>query len=100
MRKVKRTAVKPQPVQKTAEEIKKQVEEPKVWHLRESEIELPDDYPIITEYVYIADTVVTRSKVDTTAGEWKRRNGVKSLRRCDLFAPERENNFKVGDLIR
>ena len=46
---------------------------------------LPDDYPIYADYLYVADGNVVRSDWhDVTAREFKAREGVKELRRCDM----------------
>lgn len=46
---------------------------------------LPDDYPIYGNYLYVADGKVIRSDWhDITAAEFKRREGVTELRRCDI----------------
>lgn len=46
---------------------------------------LPDDYPIYADYLYVADGKVVRSDWhDVTAREFKAREGVKELRRCDM----------------
>jgi hypothetical protein len=46
---------------------------------------LPDDYPIYGDYLYVADGKVIRSDWhDITAREFKAREGIKELRRCDM----------------
>lgn len=46
---------------------------------------LPDDYPIYAGYVYVADGVpVVSDWHDVTAKEFKAREGITELRRCDL----------------
>jgi hypothetical protein len=46
---------------------------------------LPDDYPIYAGYVYVADGVpIVSDWHDITAREFKMREGITELRRCDL----------------
>jgi hypothetical protein len=46
---------------------------------------LPDDYPIYADYLYVADGKVVRSDWhDITAREFKAREGITELRRCDM----------------
>ena len=47
---------------------------------------LEDDYPIYAGYLYVADgKVVISDWHDITAREFKAREGVTELRRCDIF---------------
>ena len=46
---------------------------------------LPDDYPIYGDYLYIADGKAIRSNWhDITAREFKAREHIRELRRCDI----------------
>lgn len=46
---------------------------------------LADDYPIYGDYLYVADGKVVRSDWHgITAREFKQREGITELRRCDL----------------
>ena len=46
---------------------------------------LPDDYPIYGDYWYVADGKPIRSDWhDITARQFKNREGIKELRRCDM----------------
>ena len=50
-----------------------------------NEPELPDDYPIYGDYLYVADGKVVRSDWHgITAERFKRHLGAKELRRCDI----------------
>lgn len=52
-----------------------------------NENELPDDYPIYGDYLYVADGKVYRSDWHgITAGELKRREGFKEVCRCNIYA--------------
>jgi hypothetical protein len=67
--------------------------------LLESETVLPDDGMIHPMYVYIVDGVFRRQErwVDSmTVAEWKRREGFKEVRRCDLFG---HKDAKLGDRV-
>lgn len=47
---------------------------------------LPDDYPIYGGYLYVADgTPVVSNWHGITAREFKIRENVKELRRCDIY---------------
>lgn len=53
----------------------------------ENEDELPDDYPIYGDYLYVADGKVYRSDWHgITARELKAREGFKSVCRCNIAA--------------
>lgn len=46
---------------------------------------LPDDYPIYGDYLYVVDGKVTRSDWHgITVREYKAREGVEEVRRCDI----------------
>jgi len=46
---------------------------------------LPDDYPIYGDYLYVADGKAVRSDWHgITAREFKAREGITELRRCDI----------------
>ena len=46
---------------------------------------LPDDYPIYGNYAYVADgRVIISNWHDITAREFKLREGIRELRRCDM----------------
>ena len=46
---------------------------------------LPDDYPIHANYLYVADgNVVMSDWHNITARQFKAREGIKELRRCDM----------------
>ena len=64
-----------------------------------SETVLPDDYPVYLEYVYIADLKIIRSDLQGTVADLKIETGAKEIRRCDLFAKERETS-KIGDVLK
>lgn len=50
---------------------------------------LPDDYPIYADYLYVADGKVVRSDWhNVTAREFKAREGITELRRCDMAGRE------------
>jgi hypothetical protein len=50
-----------------------------------NEPELPDDYPIYADYWYVADGKPVRSDWHgITARQYKAREGVKKLCRCDI----------------
>lgn len=49
------------------------------------ERELPDDYPIYADYLYVADGKVIRSDWHgITARQFKNREGFESLMNCDM----------------
>jgi hypothetical protein len=51
---------------------------------------LPDDYPIYGDYLYVADGKVVRSDWHgITAAQFKRREGITELRRCDIVGRRR-----------
>jgi len=53
------------------------------------EPELPEDYPIYGGYAYVADgKVVISDWHDITAREFKAREGIKVLCRCDMAGRE------------
>jgi hypothetical protein len=59
---------------------------------------LPDDYPIYGNYMYLADGRVYRSDWhDVTAGELKRREGFKEVRRCN-WRRFNGTNAQIADL--
>lgn len=70
---------------------------PKEFNLLPSETVLPDDYPINFGYVYIMDSVFTRSDVQVSVAEYKRKFNVKEIRRCDLFG---HDGAKLGDRVK
>lgn len=49
---------------------------------------LPNDYPIHWDYCYVCDGKVRVSPFGggSTVADWKRSDGFKEIRRCDLFA--------------
>lgn len=50
-----------------------------------NEHELPDDYPIYGDYLYVADGKVYRSDYhEITVGELKRREKFTSFKNCDI----------------
>jgi hypothetical protein len=50
-----------------------------------SEPILPDDYPIYAGYCYVADgRVIVSDWHDITARQFKAREGITELRRCDM----------------
>lgn len=47
---------------------------------------LADDYPIYADYLYVADGKVIRSDWHgITARQFKNREGIQELRRCDIY---------------
>lgn len=59
---------------------------------------LEDDYPIYADYLYVADGKVVRSNLHgVTAREFKRREGVKELRRCDIYGRRALDGGSDGD---
>jgi hypothetical protein len=62
----------------------------RTYTLLPSETVLPDDYPVMTDFIYIVDGVITRQSnyFDITVLDWKRMDGIKEVRRCSLFARE------------
>lgn len=64
---------------------------------------LPDDYPIYGHYLYVADGKVVRSDWHgITARQFKNREGIQELRRCDItgrqaLARERTQNRVTND---
>ena len=63
-----------------------------------SETILEDDHPIHSFYVYIVDGVLTRQVeyFDITVADWKRRDGIKEVRRCNLFG---HPGARLGDKV-
>jgi hypothetical protein len=54
-------------------------------HSVPNEDELPDDYPIYADYLYVADGKVVKSDWHgISAKEFKLRNNYKELRRCNI----------------
>lgn len=66
--------------------------------LRPTEKVLDDNVPVYPLYVFICDGVFARYEhaMPTTIGDWKRRDGIGEIRRCDLFDhPE----ARLGDCV-
>lgn len=60
---------------------------------------LSDDYPIIFGYVYIMDNIFTRNDWamdDVTVGQYKKKFGIKEVRRCALFS---HPTARLGDRV-
>ena len=66
------------------------------WKLLENETILGDDYNIFEGYVYIVDGIFTKSPASGKVNEWKELEGVKEIRRCDLFGHE---GARLGDKV-
>jgi hypothetical protein len=51
---------------------------------------LEDDYPIYAGYLYVADgKVICSDYHGITARQFKAREGIKELRRCDIYGRKR-----------
>lgn len=50
---------------------------------------LPEDYPIYAGYLYVADGKVVASDYHCTARQFKAREGVSELRRCDIYGRQK-----------
>lgn len=71
----------------------------RIFKLRPKERVLDDDVPVYPMYVYICDGVFARYErtSPSTIGDWRRRDGIGEIRRCDLFDhPE----ARLGDFVR
>ena len=69
----------------------------KTFKMLSDETVLPDDYPVLGMYVYIVDNTFARCNwIESTVGEWKRREGHKEIRRCNLFQHE---GARLGDRV-
>lgn len=70
---------------------------PKTFKLLVDETVLPDEQPVFGMYVYIVDNVFARCNwIESTVGEWKRKEGLKEIRRCNLFQHE---GARLGDRV-
>ena len=70
---------------------------PKIFKLLPDETVLPDEHPIHGMYVYIADNRFTRCMcLEGTVGEWKRKEGFREIRRCQLFG---HDGARLGDIV-
>ncbi|NTS31308.1 hypothetical protein HQ945_08570 [Phyllobacterium sp. BT25] len=61
-----------------------------------NERELPDDYPVYGDYLYVADGKVIRSDVFGTVRDLRRDTGAKVITSCDIYG--REALAKAGAL--
>lgn len=70
---------------------------PREYQLTPSETVLSDESPVYLEYIYIADGVFVRCPLwDSTVADWKRVDGIKEIRRCDLFL---HTDARLGDKV-
>ena len=62
------------------------------------EPELPDNYPIYGNYLYVADGKIVRSDWHgITAAQFKRKIGAKVLCRCDIYGRQRAGKESGND---
>lgn len=65
--------------------------------LKDTEVVLPDDYPVYPNYTYIIDRKFTRNNsLIGTVRQLKKHLGVAEIRRCDLFE---HPGAKLGDYV-
>lgn len=70
---------------------------PKEFKLLPSETVLSDEHPVFGMYVYIVDNKFVRCMwTESTVGEWKRKEGHREIRRCDLFG---HDGARLGDKV-
>ena len=70
---------------------KRAIEEPILFP---SETILPDDYPIYADYFYIADgKPILSDWHNITVKEFKRRENIQELRRCDLVSRIKDDDW-------
>lgn len=55
---------------------------------------LPDDYPVYPYFVYIADMKFIKCPIHSIVGIWKKKFGLKEIRKCDIFG---HKHAKIGD---
>lgn len=69
-----------------------------IFDLLQDETVLDDDYPIYPDYIYIVDGVFTRCDYfDMTIREWKLRDNIKEIRRCNIFG---HPGARLGDKVK
>ena len=70
---------------------------PKTFKLLPEETVMPDEHPVHGMYVYIVDMRFARCMwTESTVGEWKRKEGIQEIRRCNLFGHE---GARLGDKV-
>lgn len=62
-----------------------------------NERELPDDYPVYGDYLYVADGKVIRSDIFGTVRNLKHDVGAEVITTCDIYG-RREALAKAGEL--
>ena len=76
---------------------KREVFVAKTFKMLVDETVLSDEHPVFGNYVYIVDNTFARCNwIESTVGEWKRREGHKEIRRCNLFQHE---GARIGDRV-
>jgi len=76
---------------------------PETFPILPSETVIADDHFVNADFVYICDGIFTRCPYygdpyygETTVADWKRRDGIREIRRCDLFA---RKEARIGDRV-